>query len=122
MGSKTCVEVSRYNRDLARKMGIEKSEVYPIHRSTSPPRNWRAAGLRENNSRGRKLYNPEVEVISYKEAPRTGGPSLHHERRGRRTSYREREARETFGHFSSSKRGRTPLLVKAKRRDKGIRV
>ena len=40
--------------------------------------------------------------------PRYGGQALSQERRGRRTSYKEREARVTFGHFSNSKRGRTP--------------
>ena len=110
MGRKICGEVSRYHRDLARKMGIERSEVYPIHRNSSPPRNWRASGLRDTNPRirGRKLYTPEVEDVSDEEAPRNGGQALLQERRGRRTSYKEREARVTFGHFSNSKRGRTP--------------
>ena len=86
------------------------NDIYPIHRSSSPPRNWRASGLRDTNPRirGRELYNPEVENISDEEAPRNGGQALLNERRGRRTSYKEREARVTFGHFSNSKRGRTP--------------
>ena len=110
MGRKTCGEVSRYHRDLARKMGIEKSEVYPIHRNSSPPRNWRASGLRDTNPRirGRKLYNPQVEDISDEETPRNHGQAFPQERRERRTSNKEREARVTFGHFSNSKRGRTP--------------
>ena len=110
MGRKTCGEVSRYHRDLARKMGIERSEVYPIHRNSSPPRNWRASGLRDTNPRirGRKLYNPEVEDISDEEAPRNHGQAFPQERRERRTSNKEMEARVTFGHFSNSKRGRTP--------------
>ena len=127
MGRKTCGEVSRYHRDLARKMGIERSEVYPIHRNSSPPRNWRASGLRDPNPRirGRKLYNPEVEDISDEEAPRNGGQGLPHERRGRRTSLKEREARVTFGHFSNSKRGRTPSpdeSCKKRQGDQGLNL
>ena len=49
-----------------------------------------------------------MEDISDEEAPRNGGQALPHERKGRGSTYKEREARVTFGHFSNSKRGRTP--------------
>ena len=105
--------------------GLEREEVAPIHRCTSPQKNWRATGLRESLSRGRKLYNPEVEEISDEEGPRSRRPSPQRMRRGRITSYKEREAKVTFGHFSKSKRGRTPSPdqgYKKRQGDKEIKI
>ena len=104
---KATLDISRYNREEERKHRIRSSEVGPIRRCTSPVRNWRATGLR-NSPRGRKLYNPQVEVISDEEGPNERGPSPYKGRKGRRSADREREARATFGHFSNSTRGRTP--------------
>ena len=104
---KATLDISRYNREEERKHRIRSSEVGPIRRCTSPVRNWRATGLK-TSPRGRKLYNPQVEVISDEEGPNERGPSPYKGRKGRRSADREREARATFGHFSNSKRGRTP--------------
>ena len=87
------------------KRALEREEVGPIHRCSSPNRNWRPIGKRESTAKGRQLYQPEVEEISDEEGPlsRRSSPQRLNERR--RNSYREREAKVTFGHFSRSKRG-----------------
>ena len=124
MGRKICGEVSRYHRDLARKMGIERSEVYPIHRSSSPPRNWRASGLRDTNPRirGRKLYNPEVEDISDEEAPRNGGQAL--PKKGEEGGLPTRKGRPglPLATFPTAREEGPPPLMKAARKDKEKRA
>ena len=109
VGRKASEEVSRFRRDQAKRRALEREEVAPIHRCSSPNRNWRPIGKRESTPKGRQLYNPEVEEISDEEGPLSRRPSPQRMARRRTTSYREREAKVTFGHFSRSKRGRTPL-------------
>ena len=122
MGRKASMEINKYSRDQARKTCIETSEVYPIERNPSPPRNWRATGLRESNRR-RKLYNPQVEPISDEEESRAPSHFLSRDRR-REVLLKGMESRATHGHWSHSKRGRTPSPGKGYRKrqgDRGVR-
>ena len=108
VGRKASEEVSRYRRDQARKRALENEEGGPIHRATSPQRNWRSGARKSNTPKGRQRYNPEVEEISDEEGPLSRRPSPQRLNERRRNSYREREAKVTFGHFSKNKRSRTP--------------